>query len=209
MRITLTPGDLRNILAFFKVVRQLLDKAFLSQECLTPDLVPHCLLSNTQGYELPVPLSRFASFPVKLAEHPVCCQAGMGFYPSCCGKVTGECIVLGLRNHFCTNRIEHNISAHFKKVAVLLDQDGLVPALKYMACFSMPFIKALRIEAVQLAHADGEISVRGFDEEMIVVGHEAVGVTKPMVTFIHMLKGMEKVVAVLIILEYRLFIVAP
>jgi hypothetical protein len=39
----------------------------------------------------------------------------------------------------------------------------------------------LRIHAVHLAHADGEIGVRCFDHQMVVIIHEAEGMAKPIV----------------------------
>ena len=36
-------------------------------------------------------------------------------------------------------------------------------------------IEALRVDPVQLPHALGEIAVRGFDQEMIVVVHQTIG----------------------------------
>ena len=40
-------------------------------------------------------------------------------------------------------------------------------------------IVCLGIDAVQMAHAGGKVSFRGFDEEVVVVAHEAVGVAEP------------------------------
>ncbi len=51
-------------------------------------------------------------------------------------------------------------------MAVLLDQDGLVPSLEQVAGPAMPIVKELSIDAVQLPHANREISVRSLDEEV-------------------------------------------
>jgi hypothetical protein len=40
-------------------------------------------------------------------------------------------------------------------------------------------IEALRIEPIQLPHAASQISCRRFDEQMIVIAHQAVRVTAP------------------------------
>jgi hypothetical protein len=42
----------------------------------------------------------------------------------------------------------------------------------------MPPVEGLRVDAVELAHGFGQIGVRGFEEQMEVIGHEAVGMTK-------------------------------
>ena len=60
-------------------------------------------------------------------------------------------------------------------MTVFLDENGLVPALEQMTVPLVAFIKELGIDAVQLPHADGEIAVGSFNEQMIMVGHEAVG----------------------------------
>ena len=93
-------------------------------------------------------------------------------------------------------------------MAVFLDQDSLVPALEQVAGSMTPVIKELGVNAVHLAHADGEIPVRRLDEKMVVVVHEAVSVAKPVVAFIDEAKDFEKGISVLVVFEYGFFIVA-
>jgi hypothetical protein len=94
-------------------------------------------------------------------------------------------------------------------MAVLLDEDAFEPALEKVAGSMMPFIKELGIDAVKLPHAEGEIAVGCFDQEMVVVRHEAVGVAQPVITLVDMLKCIEEILAVLIVFEDRfLFVTA-
>jgi len=58
---------------------------------------------------------------------------------------------------------------------VFLDNDRLVSALEEVPGPVASVVEELSINAIRLAHAEGEVSVRGFDEEMIVVVHQAVG----------------------------------
>jgi hypothetical protein len=51
----------------------------------------------------------------------------------------------------------------------------------------------LGVNSVQLPHAKREVSIRRFNEKVEVIGHEAVGVADPVVTFIHILKRVEEV----------------
>ena len=88
-----------------------------------------------------------------------------------------------------------------------MDEDGFIPALEQMTGPSVPFIEELCVDTVKLPHAGGEISVGSLDEEVIVVGHEAVGVTDPIVAFIDMLEGIEKFLAVLIVFKNRFLLV--
>jgi hypothetical protein len=69
-------------------------------------------------------------------------------------------------------------------------------------------VEKLRIHTVQLTHAERKIPVRGFDEEMVVVVHETVGMTVPVVAFVDMLQRTKEVLAVLVILEHGLLFVA-
>ena len=43
-------------------------------------------------------------------------------------------------------------------------------------------VEALRIHAIQLAHAFGEIGIGRFNHQVIVIAHLAVGVTNPLET---------------------------
>ena len=70
------------------------------------------------------------------------------------------------------------------------------PLVEEMAGPSMSFIEELRVYAVYLSHADGEISLRGLDEDMVMIGHEAVGVADPIIALIDMLEGVQEVLPV-------------
>lgn len=73
---------------------------------------------------------------------------------------------------------------------------------------AVPFVEELSIDAVQLSHTDGEISVRGLDEKVVVIGHEAVGVAYPIVSFVDVLESVQKVLAVMVIFEDGFLFVA-
>jgi len=44
----------------------------------------------------------------------------------------------------------------------------------------MPPIKPLGVHPVEVAHALGQIGVGGFEDEMIMIGHQTIGMTPPM-----------------------------
>jgi hypothetical protein len=52
-----------------------------------------------------------------------------------------------------------------------------------------------------LPHAEGEIAIRGFDEEVIVVVHEAESVAKPVVAFIDVGENPKKRLSVLVVFK--------
>jgi hypothetical protein len=120
--------------------------------------------------ELPIILLRLYPFPAELPEYPVSGQAGMGLGPSGCCKVTRPCPVFRSWHHLRPDGVEDRITADLKKVGILLDQDGLEPALKQVAGPSVQLIEELGVDAVQLAHAQGQISVGRLDKEMVMIG---------------------------------------
>jgi len=93
-------------------------------------------------------------------------------------------------------------------MAVFLDKDAFEPALEKVPVSLMPFVKELSVDAIQLSHANGEIAVGCFDQKMVMVGHEAVGVAHPVITLVDALKGIEEIFAVLVIFEDGLLFVA-
>lgn len=48
------------------------------------------------------------------------------------------------------------------------------------------------IDAVQLPHALGEITFQGFYQQVIMIGHQALGVTAPVETFAYLIQGFQK-----------------
>jgi len=86
-------------------------------------------------------------------------------------------------------------------MTVFLDENGFVPALEQMTSPLVAFIEELGINAVQLPHADGEIAVGGLNQKMVMVGHEAIGVTNPVVPLVDVLEGIKKIDTILVVLE--------
>src|SRR3974390_2148708 len=79
-------------------------------------------------------------------------------------------------HNVCAYRVKVNVSAQFQQIAILINQDGLVSPLEKMAA-SFPFvIDVCGVRAVQVVHDMAQISCGGFDEQMVVVGHEDMAV---------------------------------
>jgi hypothetical protein len=66
-------------------------------------------------------------------------------------------------------------------MTLAVHDNTLVPALPQMADTMVAAIKMLRIHAIQSLHALHEISFRRFDEQMIMIVHQAIRVTSPLV----------------------------
>ena len=62
-----------------------------------------------------------------------------------------------------SDRIEHNITTHLQKVAVLLNENSFKPALKDMPDPAVPLVKCLGIHAIELPHSLRQISIRCFN----------------------------------------------
>ena len=92
-------------------------------------------------------------------------------------------------------------------MGIFLDQDAFVPALQEVSRSVMPFIEHLGIDAVQLPHAQGKITVRSFKKQVIVIIHEAIGVTDPVVAFIDAGQDGEKGFPVMIVFKNRLLFI--
>lgn len=92
--------------------------------------------------------------------------------------VAGPRILPDILDHAGPHGIEHDVPAQFKKVRLPVHNDGLKPPLQHMPYPPMPPVEGLRVDAVQLAHGFGQIGVRRFEEQVEVIGHQTVGMTK-------------------------------
>jgi hypothetical protein len=107
----------------------------------------------------------------------------------------------------CAHRVQNHIAADFKKMAVLLDKNGLVPALEEMAGSAMALVICLGVDAIQLTHPQGEISLRRLDKQMIMIVHQAVGMADPVIAFIDMSEDNDEGFPVALVLEDILLLV--
>jgi len=60
-----------------------------------------------------------------------------------------------------------------------------------------------------LSHADGEVSIRCFDEEMVMVVHQAIGVAEPIIADSNAMEGIEECLTVMIIAKYGFSFISP
>jgi len=64
----------------------------------------------------------------------------------------------------------------------------------------MAAIEGLSVDPIELAHADRKGRLRGFDEQVVVILHEAIRVTAPPKARDHMRQGVEKCLAIGVVL---------
>ena len=60
-----------------------------------------------------------------------------------------------------------------------------------------------------LPHPKGKVSFQGFNDNMVMVIHKAIGVAYPLVSFVHMVKKLQETLPVFLIHEAGLLLVAP
>jgi hypothetical protein len=170
-------GDLRDMVTFMEMVRVAVNKFVITQKNLTFDIRPDGFFVDSPGDELAVFFERFGPRPAELAENPVRGQAGVGFLHACGGQITGPFPLVRYFHHAGAYRIQDDVPANFKKMRIFLDDNGFVSALEEVSGSMPPVIEELGVDTIHLAHAEGKVSVRGLDEEMVVIVHETVGMT--------------------------------
>jgi hypothetical protein len=78
-----------------------------------------------------------------------------------------------------------------------------------MAGSAIALVISLGVNAVQLPHAEREVPFRRFDEEMIVVVHETIGMADPMIALVDTCEDPEECFTVAVVLENVLLLVSP
>lgn len=91
--------------------------------------------------------------------------------------------LLQLQSPGCATRpartgLSQDVPADFPKVAVPVHELGAETPLQHMAAPLMSPIEPLRVHTVQLSHCDREIRRGCLDQQVVVIAHEAIGVTE-------------------------------
>jgi hypothetical protein len=103
----------------------------------------------------------------------------------------------------CPNRIEDNMPTDLEQMGILLHENRLIAALKYVPGSSVSAVEFLGVYAIQLTHSFGKVSVRSLNEKVVVIVHEAVRVTNPIIALHKIPEDGEKCLPVNIIEEDR------
>ncbi|BCS55432.1 hypothetical protein GSbR_00340 [Geobacter sp. SVR] len=86
-------------------------------------------------------------------------------------------------------------------MTLLLNQNRLEPSLENVPILAVLSIVCLGVDAVQMAHPGREITILGFNEKVVVIIHEAVGVAKPIEALHHLAEDIQEYVTVIVIFE--------
>lgn len=199
--IPLPTRDLGTLLIPFHIALELLDKVLFPQQDLGSYTLPDRRPGDPFSDEPPVLTGSLLSLFAKLTEHPLHSQPRRTRGKVCRSPIAAPFPLLDFLDSLGPDRIEHHVATDFLQVALFLDQNGFVPSLEQMTHRSVPPVVALSVGAVELAHALGEIRLGGFDDQVIVVVHQTVGVTEPVKAPDDVPQALQEGVAIGIVLE--------
>jgi len=146
---------------------------------LAGELLPRRWRATPLGHEGPIAFLRNACPLAKVTQHPVGREPARRLtLPRRCA-ITAPPILSWMLHQFGPDRIQHHIATQFEQMGVLLDQDGFEPSLQDVPHTMMPPVVPLRVQAIELAHPQREVGLRGFYQQMIVIVHKAIGMTAP------------------------------
>jgi hypothetical protein len=138
--ISLALGYLRDIFVSIEVINEAVNKIIFSEDGLALNLIPDGPLANSPFDKLLIFFLCLRSCSAELSEYPVRGEAGVGRFFPCCGPVAGPSPVFGVFDHLGAYGVKNHVSAYFKEVCVLLDEDGFVPALKEVPGLVVAFV---------------------------------------------------------------------
>jgi hypothetical protein len=176
------PLGARNLRASAAGSNQPLDlpaKAFTAQEDLGPQLLPRRVSRSLPlGDELSIarPRQLLAS---ELRQCPVHLQP-TGNLPQPGSRAVVAPPPLASRLYKPgPDRIENNVPGQLQKMRLLLDQDGLEPSLHQVTVSLVSPVEPLRVDAVEVSHAPGQVGFGRFDQQMEVVAHQNEAMQSP------------------------------
>jgi len=86
---------------------------------------------------------------------------------------------------------------------VFFYKNRFIPPLKHMTDLVVSTIEFLCINASKLSHAGGKIGIRGFNQHMVMIVHQAVTVTTPVILLNNIAEDTKKLQSVRVITENR------
>jgi hypothetical protein len=90
-----------------------------------------------------------------------------------------------------------------------LDQDGFVSSLEEMAAPFMLCVEIDGIHCIQEVHHARQVAQRRFDDQVIMIGHQAINMHDHPEFLMSLPETLEKEMPVVVGEEYPLFLVAP
>lgn len=157
----------------------LLDKSLRTQIDLPRHLLPRPRAIASLRDKGPVPRLSRSHTRAEVAENSVGRQPGRSRRLPHRRPITTPRPQPRMRHHLGPHRIEHHIAAEFQEMRLFLHQDGGEAPLQEMPAPLMAAVIGLRVPAIELAHPEREGGLRRFNQEMVVVIHQTIGMTEP------------------------------
>ncbi len=111
----------------------------------------------------------------ELFQNPVHSEKVGLLVEPCCGSVTGPLIRTWVLDHCGPDGVKDNVPAQFEEIGLPINDYGFEPPLQHMPNPAMPTVERLGVDAVELAHGVGKIGIRRLNQQMKVIGHQAIG----------------------------------
>jgi hypothetical protein len=105
--------------------------------------------------------------------------------------------------------IENNIAAAVEQISFLLDDIGFIAILKDVSYPVVFPVEELAVDLVEVFHPLGQVGVRCFDHEVVMVPHETVHMTQPVEPFDGFMEDIDVLDAISIIQEDHLSFITP
>ena len=69
-------------------------------------------------------------------------------------------------------------------MAILLNKNSFEPSLEEMTHPVMALVIGLGVYTIELSHSFGQVSIGSFNDQVIVIVHQAIGMTDPVKTLV-------------------------
>src|SRR5262245_44763604 len=146
------------------------DSPFVSRVELVLMALTHSLCDK-----LPVRRARLRFLRAKMPQHRVDVQTPRRRQAEI-GAMPAVLILLGRCYHSRPHRVEVNITHQFGQITLALTENCLMSFLEEMAHSSIASIIVVTVTSQQPMHDLADVVFLSFDQEVKVVGHQAVGI---------------------------------
>ena len=175
-----------------------------AQKDLPRNLPPWRRSTNSVGYKLTIRRPSPRRVRIKQRQDVVDRQPGRDWSLPCGSPVTAPRPGLWSRHQAGSHRIKHEIPTELQQVALTFHDNTLEPTLQDMADPTMPPIEVLRVPTVQPSHAETERRFGRLEQQMVMIFHQTVGITPPVLLQHFLAEEAEKLLTVGVIKHDRL-----
>ena len=134
-------------------------------------------------YEFDIVVPGFFKVRSEYFQQPVSGQEGSRFAQSSGGTITAPFPFFWMFDQSGTPWVQNDVPAAVEQIGFSLNNIGLVATLEDMSNAVVFPVEELAVDLVQVFHALGQVRVGGFDHQVVMVSHKAIGVTQPVEPF--------------------------